>query len=148
MSRERPNQPAVCPTCGASLKTGTCSRCTSTRQQRAARRVATPLGLDDTATVVRGFRPGELVGKRFRLESLMAEGSLSTVHLAHDLELDQQVALKSLSPELCRDTDALLRFERETRLLAKLKHPHLVTVTKVGWRGALPWTANWLMTSS
>ncbi|MBX7096953.1 MAG: serine/threonine protein kinase [Myxococcaceae bacterium] len=84
---------------------------------------------------------GSLIGGRFKVLGPLAEGELSTVYRARDTQTDQPIALKCLSPDLCRDTDALLRFERECRVLAKLRHPHLIGLVKMGWRGALPWLA-------
>jgi serine/threonine-protein kinase len=52
---------------------------------------------------------------------------VSRVFLAHDEELDRDVVIKVLPPELTRDLSAD-RFEREMRIVASLNEPHAVPV--------------------
>ena len=60
---------------------------------------------------------------RFSLIRTLGEGGHGAVFEAHDKELDMRVALKQLS----RVTpDALLRFKREFRAFADLRHPNIV----------------------
>jgi serine/threonine-protein kinase len=63
---------------------------------------------------------------------------MGTVVLAHDLTLDRKVAIKLLAGELCLDDEAVVRFEREARLTAKLEHPNIVPVFAVGRHGRRP----------
>jgi len=48
---------------------------------------------------------------------------MGVVFLARDTKLDRAVAIKALPPELSRDADRLMRFQREARVLASLNHP-------------------------
>jgi serine/threonine-protein kinase len=75
---------------------------------------------------------GEVLDGHWRLERKLGKGGMGTVYLAHDLELDRQVAIKMLAPQYCDDPGLVQRFEREARMMAKLDHPNLVPVYSVG----------------
>ncbi|MFD4945699.1 protein kinase [Streptomyces sp. NPDC058409] len=76
---------------------------------------------------------GELVDGRFRLIRAIGKGGMGRVWLAHDEELDRNVALKEIlygfavgEEERSRQVQ---RFRREARALARLsQHPGIVTV--------------------
>lgn len=69
---------------------------------------------------------GTLIGRYVVLESLGAGGG-GEVFAAYDPQLDRKVAVKRLRTR--SDTELLLR---EARMLAKLRHPDVVTVYDVG----------------
>ncbi len=69
---------------------------------------------------------------RYRLESKLGSGGMSTVYLAHDEVLDRPVALKLLHQEISEDAAQLERFRREARSAARLSHPNLVGVIDAG----------------
>jgi eukaryotic-like serine/threonine-protein kinase len=50
---------------------------------------------------------------------------MGSVYRARDPRLARDVALKVLLPEFARDPERLVRFKRETQLLASLNHPHI-----------------------
>lgn len=77
----------------------------------------------------------ELPGYRI-LESI-GEGASGVVFKAHHEGLDRTVAIKVLSISDEPDLDARLqRFHREARLMARVVHPHVVTVYDAGrWNG-------------
>ena len=58
-------------------------------------------------------------------------GGTATVFLAEDRKHDRMVAVKVLHPELA-DTVGIDRFIRETRLAARLTHPHIVPLLDSG----------------
>ena len=75
---------------------------------------------------------GSLVDGRYRVQSRLARGGMSTVYLATDQRLDRDVALKILYPHLAEDSSFLDRFEREAKSAARLSHPHVVGVLDQG----------------
>src|SRR5262249_30910260 len=51
---------------------------------------------------------------------------MGAVYKAHDAHLDRDVAVKVLPTHRLNDADAIARFQREARALAKLSHPNIV----------------------
>ncbi len=70
--------------------------------------------------------PPEVPG--FTMGRLLGAGGTGEVFLARQLSLDRDVAIKVLRRELISEEWLLERLEREARTLARLRHPHLVTV--------------------
>jgi serine/threonine-protein kinase len=75
---------------------------------------------------------GMLLSGRYRLDSRIAQGGMSTVYKAFDTVLERQVAVKVMHREIASDSDQLERFRREARSVAQLNHPHIVTVIDAG----------------
>jgi hypothetical protein len=76
--------------------------------------------------------PGTTLGGRYRLESRIAAGGMSTVYKAIDETLERPVAVKLMNREVAGDSDQLERFRREARAVAQLSHPHIVGVIDAG----------------
>jgi serine/threonine protein kinase len=75
---------------------------------------------------------GTLLNGRFRLEEQIGSGGMSTVYRAFDETLERWVAIKLMHRELSEDSAQLERFRREARAVARLSHPHIVTVIDAG----------------
>jgi len=73
---------------------------------------------------------GKLVAGRYRLDSLLGLGGMSAVFRASDLE-GKPFAVKILYPELL-DSEVAPRFERESKLVLGLSHPHVVATLAAG----------------
>ncbi len=76
--------------------------------------------------------PGTVMGGRYRLTRLVAEGGMGAVFEAEDREGGRTVALKLLHPELTADRDVRRRFRRESSVLLALDHPCVVRVLDIG----------------
>jgi serine/threonine protein kinase len=77
---------------------------------------------------------GQSIGRYHIIEPL-GEGGMATVYKAYDTRLETDVAIKVIrtdrfTPEML--TEALKRFEREAKSLARLTHPNIVKVTDFG----------------
>jgi len=75
---------------------------------------------------------GEVLSSRYRLESKLGSGGMSTVYLALDETLQRKVAAKVLHREMGDQPDQLERFRREARAVAQLSHPNVVAVIDAG----------------
>ncbi|HEY1458130.1 MAG TPA: protein kinase [Solirubrobacteraceae bacterium] len=73
----------------------------------------------------------EIAG-RYRLESRLGFGGMSTVHLAVDQRLERRVAVKLLAEHLAEDPTFVSRFQREAQAAARLVHPNIVQVFDSG----------------
>ncbi len=72
------------------------------------------------------FRPGDVLRKRYRIESFLGRGGMADVYLALDLRRQVQVAIKVLREDLAEDPEFINRFRREAQALARLDHPYIV----------------------
>lgn len=68
---------------------------------------------------------GQVLHNRYEVEQFLGGGGFGRVYRALDRSLQTTVAIKELYE---RDTSSLRRFEREARLLARLRHPALPAV--------------------
>src|SRR5215472_13330172 len=109
---DAPGDGVLCPGCGGSFRVRE-ARCTDTTS------VSRPLG-------------------RFQLLERVGQGAFGAVWKARDPELDRIVALKILHSGLGTDAEELVRFQREARATAQLRHPGVVTVHEVLTLDGLP----------
>ncbi|PEG61592.1 serine/threonine protein kinase [Mycolicibacterium boenickei] len=87
-----------------------------------------------------GQQPDPLVGTmldgRYRVDTPIATGGMSTVYRGLDVRLDRPVALKVMDSRYSGDSHFLTRFGREAKAVARLKDPGLVAVYDQGGGGA------------
>lgn len=76
----------------------------------------------------RGLVGRSLAGGKFILGELIGAGGMGWVYRARQTDLDREVAVKVLLPEFARDAEAVDRFMREARTIAKLTHPNIVKI--------------------
>ena len=74
---------------------------------------------------------GTLLSDRYRVISRIAEGGMATVFLADDVKHGRRVAIKVLHEALAH-TIGIQRFLREIDVVARLQHPHLLTLIDSG----------------
>jgi serine/threonine protein kinase len=74
-----------------------------------------------------GVLAGDLIGDRYRIDSLIGSGGMASVYRAWDESLKRWVAVKVMRPVIA-DAAAVRRERAEVRLLASLSHPALVTL--------------------
>jgi len=76
---------------------------------------------------------------RYRWIETLGRGGMGIVFKAHDLDLDEVVAIKVLSPDWESDDQQLLtRFKREINLNRKIKHPNVARIHDFGMSGDFP----------
>jgi serine/threonine-protein kinase len=82
--------------------------------------------------------PGTVLAERYRIVSPLGHGGMGEVFRVYDLKLDQEVALKHLSPRLAGNPAALTRFQQEVRLARQVSHPNVCRVFDIGESGGRP----------
>lgn len=74
-----------------------------------------------------------ILQNRYRIEGVLGQGGMGTVYLAKDTRLDERLCVvKELRDDFYRDEDkqrALSFFDREARMLARLKQRNIVQVS-------------------
>ena len=68
----------------------------------------------------------------FKIVKRLGRGGMGAVYEGYDPALDRRVAIKTLTAEAISDEESRGRFEREARAAAKLQHPNIVTIHKLG----------------
>ncbi|MBI4821682.1 MAG: protein kinase [Deltaproteobacteria bacterium] len=69
---------------------------------------------------------------RYRLVRRIGAGGMGIVYEAIDSKDETQVAVKVLLPHAAEEAEGVLRFKREFRALARLRHPNIVRVFDAG----------------
>lgn len=85
--------------------------------------------LDELST-----RLGAALAGRYRLIRILGRGGMATVYLAEDQKHHREVALKVLRPDLTASLGTE-RFLSEIGFIAKLTHPHILTLHDSGEAG-------------
>ena len=94
------------------------------------------------------LKEGQIVGERYRLDRLIAQGGFGAVWRAKDLESGREVAVKFPRPDLASG-NVRVRFASELRILRLLpKHPHIVEFLTQGVSDGAPFLVMELLPNS
>ncbi len=123
-----------------------CSRCGT--QNKDTAKFCDSCGLDLTATTPTGVRAEapditeidmvrqELTEEYDILEEL-GRGGMAIVFKAKEKQLEREVAIKVLPFSLAFDKEFVERFQREARTSARLEHPNIIPIYRVGKSGRI-----------
>jgi tetratricopeptide (TPR) repeat protein/predicted Ser/Thr protein kinase len=78
------------------------------------------------------FAPGTVLGDRYEILALLGQGGMGAVYKARDTELDRQVALKIIRPELTTNPEILKRFKQELILARQVTHRNVIRIFDLG----------------
>jgi tRNA A-37 threonylcarbamoyl transferase component Bud32 len=92
------------------------------------------------ATSILGVTSVGRVG-RYKILRELGRGGMATVYLAHQTDLDRDVALKELRLTEGPEREVARRFLREARLAGSFSHPNIVTVHDYFEHGGTPYIA-------
>ncbi len=102
-----------------------------------SQRISSVLPGNETRSLSRVGRGGSAVQevvmlRDYRILELIGQGGMGSVYRAMHVRLQKQVALKTLKLERVNSPEAIQRFTREMRLLAKLEHANIVQALDAG----------------
>ena len=75
---------------------------------------------------------GTEIGSRYRVVQLLGRGGMGAVYRVWDEELNRDVALKLIRPEIAADADVIERFKREIQLSSRVTHKNVLRVYDLG----------------
>src|SRR5262245_20866482 len=75
---------------------------------------------------------GRIIGGRYRLVRVLGKGGMGSVWLADHLTLDTRIAIKLIDSETAKNANARARFDREAKVAAKIRSPHVVQILDHG----------------
>jgi predicted Ser/Thr protein kinase len=134
-----PNTPNLCPECGkpvpADSQHQVCPACLmaqalASQTAAADRKTTAPAPAPSPEEIADNF-------PQFEILECLGRGGMGVVYKARQKSLNRLVAIKILAPEREHDSKFAGRFAREAELLAKLSHPHIVTIHDFGETGGL-----------
>ena len=72
-----------------------------------------------------------MIGQKFgpyQIVEAIGQGGMASVYRAYQASVERDVAVKVMHKSIANDSNAILRFQREARLIARLEHPHILPV--------------------
>jgi serine/threonine protein kinase len=121
-----------------------CSRCGT--QNKDTAKFCDSCGLDLTAMTPTGVRTEaqeiteldmvrQELNEEYEILEELGRGGMAIVFKAKEKQLDREVAIKVLPFSLAFDKEFVERFQREARTSAKLEHPNIIPIYRVGKSG-------------
>lgn len=78
------------------------------------------------------FRPGMIVGQRYVIRQFIARGGMGEVYEAFDQDLQERVALKTVTSTSSDDRAAVRRLKAEVQLARRVSHPNVCRMYDFG----------------
>jgi serine/threonine-protein kinase len=88
--------------------------------------------------MVLDFEPGTIVSGTYKVIERLGRGGMGVVLRAHDRQLDRDVAIKVIRPELLND-ELRQRFLAEARAMARVTHPNVLPIYAFGEHEGAPY---------
>ncbi|MDB4955714.1 MAG: serine/threonine protein kinase [Myxococcales bacterium] len=82
---------------------------------------------------------GDVLEGRYQIVERLSEGAMGVVYRGVRTKLDRPVAIKVMHAVLPGAMKGRKRFEREAQLMARLDHPHCVSIIDFGLHGGKPY---------
>ena len=100
----------------------------------------TPFHLAVTAAAKGGpssLPPGMVFASRYQIIKTLGEGGMGAVYKARDMELEREVALKVIKPELANNPEILQRFKQELILARQVTDRNIIRIFDLGEAGGI-----------
>lgn len=68
----------------------------------------------------------------YRIEGFLGQGGVGTVYKATQLRMDRPVAIKTINSKTARNELTPKRFEREAKIVGRLRHPNIISAFDFG----------------
>jgi serine/threonine protein kinase/tetratricopeptide (TPR) repeat protein len=81
------------------------------------------------------LQPGMVLGQRYQIVQMLGEGGMGAVYKARDMELEREVALKVIRPELANNPEILQRFKQELILARQVTDRNIIRIFDLGEAG-------------
>jgi len=116
-----------CPKCRTENRPGTkfCGNCGASLETKSKGSTS------DTKTLVTSIadmKVGSTFADRYHILEKLGKGGMGGVYKARDINIDENMALKILNPEIASDEKTLQRFRNELRLTRKISHRNICRV--------------------
>jgi len=109
-----------------------CQRLLSEAAHALATAVTLPTLESDELSWHTTFQPGTLVGRRYLIRHFIARGGMGEVYEAFDRELQERVALKTVTSTASDNAGAVRRLKAEVQLARRVSHPNVCRIYDFG----------------
>ena len=75
---------------------------------------------------------GTVIAERYHIVEQLGAGGMGTVYLGEHVKMGLKVAIKVMAAALTHDPEAIVRFNREAKNAARIKHPNVCAVYDFG----------------
>jgi hypothetical protein len=86
-----------------------------------------PTAVVQSAADLHAFFPGQVLAARYEIQQFLAVGGMGEVYSAHDLQLDQRIAIKVIAGELAT-ANQLSLLKREVQAARRIQHANVCRV--------------------
>jgi tetratricopeptide (TPR) repeat protein/TolB-like protein/predicted Ser/Thr protein kinase len=98
-----------------------------------SRRDALPTGVSGPGLGGGAILPkGSVLAGRYRVEEVLGQGGMGVVYRARDLELDRDIAVKTLRTDQEDNQEVIERFKRELLAARKITHKNVIRIHDMG----------------
>ena len=94
---------------------------------------------ESALTLERMLIPGNVFGRRYKIQRFLGAGAMGYVCSAIDNTIDETVALKILSAPVHEDPEGFERFKTELKLARKIRHRNVVQSFDLGFADGYPY---------
>ena len=98
-----------------------------------ARRTPSPRSVSPDSAAI--LHIGDLLSGRYEIVQLLGEGGMGAVYKARDVELEREVALKVIRPEMAEHPEILQRFKQELILARQITDRNVIRIFDIGEAG-------------
>ena len=109
-----------------------CQRLLSEAAHALATAVTVPFVESDELSWHTTFRPGNVVGHRYLIRHFIARGGMGEVYEAFDRDLQERVALKTVTSTACDNARAVRLLKAEVQLARRVSHPNVCRIYDFG----------------
>ena len=89
-------------------------------------------GQEQADVISKSLAAGTVIDDKYEITAVLDQGGMGTIYSATQIGLNRYVIIKTLQIERSGQDGALMRFEREAKLLGSIQHEHLVQVFSSG----------------
>jgi serine/threonine-protein kinase len=75
---------------------------------------------------------GTVVAERYLVQKRLGQGGMGRVYLAQQVHIERPCALKIIKPQMAKDPDMVVRFQREASNAGRISHPNVASVYDFG----------------
>ncbi len=83
------------------------------------------------------LRIRDLLGGRYEILQMLGEGGMGAVYKARDMELEREVAIKVIRPEMAEHPEILQRFKQELILARQITDRNVIRIFDIGDAGKI-----------